>query len=130
MTQGKGLEFLLEAMAGLSRRGVACELRIAGSGSYRGQLEETSAALGLNGAVQFLESYIITPMVEDRALSMPPAVLLSAQILMGLAAGILGVLLASPLAVVVIVLVQILYVRGVLGHDVQPLGSNGSAPAG
>jgi predicted PurR-regulated permease PerM len=98
-----------------------------------GWMERPSLALWVAiayAAVQFLESYIITPMVEDRALSMPPAVLLSAQILMGLAAGILGVLLASPLAVVVIVLVQLLYVRGVLGHDVEPLGSNGSARTG
>jgi predicted PurR-regulated permease PerM len=92
-----------------------------------GWTERPGLALWVAGAyagVQLLESYVITPLVQDRAVSLPPAALLGAQILMGLAAGILGVFLASPLAVVVIVTVQLLYVRGVLGHDVTPLGAS------
>jgi predicted PurR-regulated permease PerM len=74
------------------------------------------------GAVQALESYLITPLIQHRAVSIPPALLLIAQILMGVLAGPVGVLLATPLAVVVIVIVQMLYVQDVLGDCVKVLG--------
>jgi hypothetical protein len=41
---------------------------------------------------------------------------------MGVIAGATGVLLAAPLAIVVIVLLQMLYVEGVLGDSVRVLG--------
>ncbi|PSQ97638.1 MAG: AI-2E family transporter [Bacteroidetes bacterium SW_9_63_38] len=74
------------------------------------------------GIVQTLESYVITPLVQQRAVSLPPVILITAQIAMGVLAGATGVLLAAPLAVVVIVLLQMLYVKDVLGDSVQVLG--------
>jgi len=74
------------------------------------------------GIVQTLESYVVTPLVQQRAVSMPPVILITAQIAMGVLAGATGVLLAAPLAVVVIVLLQMLYVEDVLGDSVQVLG--------
>lgn len=74
------------------------------------------------GAVQLLESNIITPLIQERAISLPPAVLISAQVLIGVLAGAVGVLLASPLAVVVIVLIQMLYIADTLGDSVSTLG--------
>jgi predicted PurR-regulated permease PerM len=69
--------------------------------------------------VQALEGYLITPHIEERVVSLPPALLLTAQLLLGAGMGILGVLLASPLTVVVMVLVQMLYMRNVLGQQVD-----------
>ena len=74
------------------------------------------------GLVQTLESYVITPLVQQRAVSMPPVILITAQIAMGVIAGATGVLLAAPLAIVVIVLLQMLYVEDVLGDSVRVLG--------
>jgi predicted PurR-regulated permease PerM len=74
------------------------------------------------GVVQTLESYVITPLVQQRAVSMPPVILITAQIAMGVLAGATGVLLAAPLAIVVIVLLQMLYVEDVLGDSVRILG--------
>lgn len=74
------------------------------------------------GIVQTLESYVITPLVQQRAVSLPPIMLITAQIAMGVLAGATGVLLAAPLAIVVIVLVQMLYVEDVLGGSVRVLG--------
>jgi predicted PurR-regulated permease PerM len=74
--------------------------------------------------VQLLESNLITPLVQRRAVSLPPVALLVAQFLLGIAAGLFGVLVATPLAVVIIVLVQVLYVHGVLGDDVTVLGED------
>jgi len=56
------------------------------------------------GLVQTLESYVITPLVQQRAVSLPPVILITAQIAMGVIAGAVGVLLAAPLAIFIIVL--------------------------
>ncbi len=77
------------------------------------------------GGVQFLEGNFITPLIQKRAVSLPPAVLLSSQVLLGVLFGFIGVVLATPLAVVVIVLVQMVYVRETLGHPVRLLGTHG-----
>lgn len=78
--------------------------------------------LGIYTAVQFTEGNILTPLIQVQAVSLPPAALLAAQLLMGVWFGIVGVILAAPLAVVVIVLVQTLYVEDVLGERVEVLG--------
>lgn len=72
--------------------------------------------------VQTLESYVITPLVQQKAVSLMPIVLITAQIAMGVLAGAMGVLLAAPLVIVVIVLLQMLYIEDVLGHSVHILG--------
>lgn len=74
--------------------------------------------------VQFLEGNFITPIVQQRAVSLPPVVLVVAQLAGGVLFGLLGILLATPLAVVAIVLVQMLYVQGVLGEGVKVLGDH------
>lgn len=77
------------------------------------------------GIVQGLESYLITPLVQRRAVSIPPATLITAQLAMGVLAGATGIFLATPLAVSVIVVLQMLYVESVLGDSVRVLGQHG-----
>jgi predicted PurR-regulated permease PerM len=69
----------------------------------------------LYSAIQIVETYFLTPMVEHQAVSMPPAFTLSVQLLCGILLGFLGVLLATPLAATVVVLVRTLYIEDVLG---------------
>jgi predicted PurR-regulated permease PerM len=76
------------------------------------------------GVVQLLESYAITPVIQERAVEIPPALLVAAQVLMGVVAGVMGVLVATPLTVGVIVLVQMLYVESVLGDRVDIMGND------
>jgi predicted PurR-regulated permease PerM len=78
--------------------------------------------LGIYTVVQFAEGNFITPMIQERAVSLPPAALLTAQLLMGVLFGVFGIVLATPLAVAIIVLVQMLYVEDVLGDHVEVLG--------
>ena len=78
-------------------------------------------ALAVYVGVQLVDNYAITPLVELRAVKLPPALLLGVQLLLGVLAGALGLLLATPLTVTVIVAVQMLYVRDVLGDPVAPL---------
>lgn len=72
--------------------------------------------------VQFCESYLITPLIQERVVSIPPALLISAQVVAGVLAGVLGILLASPMAVVLVVAVQMLYVEDALGDRLDVLG--------
>lgn len=74
--------------------------------------------------IQFVEGYLLTPIVQRYAVSLPPVVLISAQILMGALFGFIGFLLATPLVAVVIVLVQTLYVEEVLDEPVDILGEH------
>jgi predicted PurR-regulated permease PerM len=62
-------------------------------------------------AVHLAEGYIITPLVQRRAVLLPPALTLTAQLLLWEFAGLLGILAATPLAAAGLVLVQRLYLK-------------------
>lgn len=84
---------------------------------------------GLYVGVQLVETYLITPLVERRTVSLPPALVLSTQLVLGALIGFLGLVLAPALVVVAMVLVEMLYVEDVLGQeelsveDIAPHGS-------
>ena len=65
-----------------------------------------------------LEANLIYPLIQQRAVQMPPALTLFAIIAMGLLFGPLGVLLATPLMVVAAIFIVKFYIRGVLHEDV------------
>nr|WP_297460163.1 AI-2E family transporter [uncultured Halomonas sp.] len=71
-------------------------------------------------AVQILESYLVTPLVQREAVSIPPALLLIVQVWLGLFAGLMGLLLAEPLIVLSMVMIQRLYVQGWLERNDSP----------
>jgi predicted PurR-regulated permease PerM len=79
-------------------------------------------ALAVYSGVQIIESYVLQPLIEQKAVSLPPALLLSFQMLMGLSSGIIGLFIASPLLVTLVVVVQSLYLRDLLGDDVTLIG--------
>ena len=66
-------------------------------------------------AIQLVESYVLAPLVQQRAVHLPPAAILFAQVLMGAIVGALGVAVATPLAAAVMVAVGMLYVEDALG---------------
>lgn len=72
--------------------------------------------------VQVIESYVLQPLVEQKVVSLPPALLLSFQMLMGLSSGVIGLFMATPLLVTVVVIVQSLYMRDLLGDEVTLIG--------
>ena len=77
--------------------------------------------LGLYTVLQTLESYFITPMVQKQAIEMPPALILIAQVCGGLIFGALGILLATPLLALIIILVKMIYIEDLL-DDTTALG--------
>jgi predicted PurR-regulated permease PerM len=68
-------------------------------------------ALGVYLAVQTLESYLLTPMIQKRAISVPPAILFASQIILGLLFGLYGLALATPLAAITRVFILRQYVE-------------------
>lgn len=67
--------------------------------------------------VQVIEGNVTTPLIQQRTISLPPALILAAQLFLGGLYGLLGLALATPLVAGVLTLVQLLYVHGFLGTE-------------
>jgi predicted PurR-regulated permease PerM len=74
-------------------------------------------------AAQMIDSNAITPLVDQYAVSVPPGVLIVMQFVLAVLAGIWGMLIATPLLVVIMVLVQQLYIRQGLKKPIEVTGS-------
>ncbi|SNB61376.1 Predicted PurR-regulated permease PerM [Arboricoccus pini] len=64
--------------------------------------------------IQAVESNLVTPMIQRRAVELPPALILVAQIVAGVFFGLFGLALATPLTAAIIVLVRKAYIEDVL----------------
>ena len=62
-------------------------------------------------AIHVAEGYVLTPLVQKRAVYLPPAITIFAQVLMSSLFGFLGLILATPLAAASLVIVQKLYLE-------------------
>lgn len=69
---------------------------------------------------QLIESYLITPLIQQREVSLAPAVLLFFQMLMSVLAGFLGLLVASPILAGCQSLIKTLYIDGYLHAEDDP----------
>ncbi|MEI6948609.1 AI-2E family transporter [Paraflavisolibacter sp. H34] len=79
-----------------------------------GFLKGPSTALlvaGLYIGVQVLESNVITPQIQKRLINIPPALIIMAQLFMGVLTGGWGLVLATPLVAILMVVVQELWVK-------------------
>lgn len=77
--------------------------------------QQAALVVALYLAVQSIENYILQPFVQREAVDLPPALTLSAQLLFGVLLGIGGLILATPLTVITMVLTRMLYIEDVLG---------------
>lgn len=77
--------------------------------------------------LHIVEGYVLAPLIQKRAVSIAPGFLLSAQVLGGAVAGIFGVALATPIALTIAVIVQLGYVRDVIGGEPHLPGHQASA---
>lgn len=64
--------------------------------------------------LQLVESYLVTPLIQQKQVSLPPALLISFQAVMGVLFGFLGAAVASPLLAATKTLVQEAYIKDVL----------------
>jgi predicted PurR-regulated permease PerM len=80
--------------------------------------------IGVLIAVQQLQGNLIMPLLQNRMVDLPPAVTIFGIIAAGILFGVAGVLLATPLTIVVLVLVRRLY----LEEDKHEVLASGDAP--
>jgi predicted PurR-regulated permease PerM len=66
---------------------------------------------GLYILVQVLESNIITPQIQKRLINLPPALIIIAQLFMGVLTGGWGLVLAMPLVAILIVVLSETYIK-------------------
>lgn len=69
--------------------------------------------------IQSAENYLLSPLIEQRTVSLPPALVLFSTLLLAALSGPLGVILASPLTAACIVAVKLLYVENVVEQPVK-----------
>ncbi len=69
--------------------------------------------------VQTLESYAITPLIQQERVSLPPALIISMQLLMGVMFGLIGLALATPMAALALTIVRETYVHRYLENETQ-----------
>lgn len=68
-------------------------------------------------ALQTLEGYAMIPLIQRRAIDVPPAVIIFMQVLLGVLFGIVGIVLATPLCGALAVVVRRCYVDAVLEEN-------------
>lgn len=73
--------------------------------------------LGLYVLIQQLENNLLVPLIQQRTAELPPVLGLFAVVALGVLFGPLGVILGTPLTIIVMVLVRQLYIRNTLGDD-------------
>ncbi|MBC7900735.1 MAG: AI-2E family transporter [Saprospiraceae bacterium] len=71
--------------------------------------------LALFVGVQLIESNLVTPLIERETVELPPALTIIFQLALAVLVGGLGLVLATPLLAVIMVLVQMVYIQDVLG---------------
>ncbi len=77
-------------------------------------LEGPTVALmvfGIYVLTQVLESTVVQPQLQKKLIRMPPALIIIAQLTMGVFTGAIGLILATPLVAVIMVLVEELHVK-------------------
>lgn len=67
--------------------------------------------------IQAIESNVLTPMIEKEMISFPMALILIAQVIMGIFTGFLGLVLAVPVVTIIVVFIKMVYIKEVLKDD-------------
>jgi len=65
--------------------------------------------------VQIIESNVVTPLIERETVELPPALTVVFQLGLGTLIGGLGLVLATPLLAMIVVVVQLVYLQDILG---------------
>jgi predicted PurR-regulated permease PerM len=79
-------------------------------------------------AISLIQSQIISPLLIAGRINLPPVLVLLGQIIAGTFFGFLGILLAVPLAAILMVLVQEVYIKDILGD--RSIGARTQEPEG
>ena len=84
-------------------------------------------ALLLFVGVQLIESNLVTPLIERRTVELPPVLTIVSQLALTILFVAVGLILATPILAVVMVLVQTLYIQDVLGDMPENMPEDNAA---
>ena len=76
-------------------------------------MQGTTTALivvGLYLGIQIIQSAVTQPLIQQKMVNIPPALVIFGQVAMGLLAGFWGVLLATPLIAILMTIISNLYI--------------------
>ena len=65
-------------------------------------------------SVQMLEGNVIAPLIQKRTISLPPALTILSQTILGTLFGVFGLILATPIIAALLTAIRMIYVEGVL----------------
>jgi predicted PurR-regulated permease PerM len=71
------------------------------------------AVIAMYAIVHLLDDFVVAPLVERQVVKLPPILTLMAQIVLGIGAGAVGIMLAAPIVAAVLVIVRRLWVEDV-----------------
>lgn len=71
--------------------------------------------IGLYIFVQLIESNLITPWIERQTVELPPGLTVASQLILAVLIGGLGLVLATPILAVIMVVIQMVYIQDILG---------------
>jgi predicted PurR-regulated permease PerM len=67
-----------------------------------------------------IDDFLVIPVAERKIVRLPPALTIAAQLVLGLASGALGIMMAAPFVAVAIVMVRRLIVEDIIERDLAP----------
>ncbi|HLG86619.1 MAG TPA: AI-2E family transporter [Alphaproteobacteria bacterium] len=89
---------------------------------------QTVYILGLYTVVHLIDGYVLVPLVQRQVSHLPPALILSSQLLFGTFAGVIGVTFATPLAAALLPIIRMAYIEDALeAHVDRSPADSGSA---
>lgn len=77
---------------------------------------QVALVVGLYVVLQAIDNNVVTPLIEQRMVNLPPALTALSQILLGLLFGVLGLFLATPITACAVILIRKVYVEDTLGE--------------
>ncbi|HUP62048.1 MAG TPA: AI-2E family transporter [Thermoanaerobaculia bacterium] len=99
--------------------GIVAGLAITAQRSSSSAPQKALGVIALFVVMQQLEGNVITPLVLERRLDVPPVLTVVAVAAMSMVFGVLGMLIAEPLLAATLVVTKMLYVQDVVGDDVE-----------
>lgn len=85
---------------------------------------------GLYFLVQSVEGYVLTPLIQQNTVDLPPALTIAVIVLAGALFGVTAILVVTPLTVAVLVAVKLLYIQDQLGERAAEAGPPAPEPGG
>jgi len=78
-------------------------------------------AITTYAVVRLVQDMVVTPLIQDKVIAVPPAITLFAIVGIGMIFGLAGLIFAAPLLIAIFALTRTLYLRETLGENIDRL---------